>query len=1032
MASARLNLTSLRQSLVSLLSFCCLVGLFGITLIGLVSWLPASAAFAAEGDETATDSSTDSVDGTEDDGASVESGLTIVGLTPETLTDQDTSQTVKITGTIASANSESLNLAGGSLRVSLTERPFTSMNALENYVNAAVDNSESSAGDSAADSTGDTISTVSLAEISLASLRQAGQLFESASGEVVTFTLEIPSSRFPRLEWGQWGAFGLQVALTGVELTDTELTNAGLTRADLSDRTILLRYSEEAAIAYGDAATTEISVLAYESAGTTETAGATSTSVSTIEVREGVSLAISPTLLAGVNLTDAQWERRNELLAAAGDLVVTAAGNADLGLLASASQMSENTEAASILLEAALDSREQGAATASVASSESGDSAANSSADNGSANAPDSDNTASSTDSSGSATSSHSTNSSAASDANNTNAAIDGVNGTEVNANLLTNYVIASSDWFNTALLTLGTDQIYLAPSAGLEIAEEAGITATSHFEVDQEGHSSTTDSDETATVLDSWGQAVELLEETPTTDSAKLLNRQKLRALSALVTTEDMGDTRTLFVHLPATVQDSDLNSRLAALLDNPWVVPVSISEATDTYASTILREPLEDASATAVSEVSAAIEQLSSNYQQAYSVEQYVYEATQAYLAELAADNPENSEGSDSSEESDGSNNSESDSSTGSVGSGNATGSSGSSGNNADAADESSQSTGKDPIEESSRFAAEDLPWTPAQLEADLLELTQTALFPLSSTLDATNRTAAVTAASTILVEVASVVHAEPTSITLINSSAQLPFTIANTTGVPITVNVELLTSDPRLQAEEQVTVTLNPHSSTKVEIPVTAVGSTSLTVQVVVTGLSELTAGGTELTLDVSDQMSVRVYAHWEDTAMIVIGVLVVVLFIGGMVRTIRRGRRNGQQSPGAGSSSANADSSKTSTSLGSTTASSSNAGASAGSTNTSATGNTPTTSLSNSAESDTENSKSAISPVLAENRKTPSIDGSPTWRINAIKWRMTLELLVQKRVATRAQEAKTKKLGGGGFRASPGGARSASAF
>lgn len=881
-----------------LFSFCCLTGLFGIALASLVSWLPASAAFAAEGDKGTTNSSAASIDGAKGDGANVESGLTIVGLTPETLTDQESSQTVTITGTIASANSESLNLTGGSLRVSLTEQPFTSMNALDNYVRAAEDNSGGSAGDSAASSSGDSMQAVFLAEVSLASLRQSGQLSESASsesasGEVVTFTLKIASSQFPRLVWGQWGAFGLQVTLTGAELTDAELTEASLTRADLSDRTILLRYSEEAAIAYGDAATTQISVLAYESAGITETSGAASgdasTAVSPIEVREGVSLAVSPTLLAGINLTDAQLARRGELLAAAGDLVVTAAGNADLGLLASASQVSEDTEAASILLEAALVSRERGAESASLAVSESRDSAAPSDA--------------------------NSTNDANSTEADSTNAATNGVGGTEINASLLTNYVIASSDWFNTALLTLGVDQVYLAPPAGLEIVENTGITATSHFEVDQAGRSCATDnngidSDGTATVLDSWGQAVELLEETPATDSKKLLLRQKLRALSALVTTEDMGDTRTLFVHLPATVQDSDLNSRLAALLDNPWVVPVSISEAAGTYASTILREPLKDASTTDVSEVSAAIEQLGSNYQQAYSVKQYVYAATQAYLNEVAANNLENSEDSDSleesvGEESDSSDDSESDGSTGVAGLGNTTDSLsrsglGSSGNNADATGESSQSAGKDPIEESGRLAKENLPLTPSQLETDLLELAQTALFPLSSTLNATNQTAAVTAANAILVEAAGVINAEPTSITLINSSAQLPFTIANTTGVPIAVNVELLTSDLRLQAKEQVTVTLNPHSSTKVEIPVTAVGSTSLTVQVVVTGLSELTAGNTELTLDVSDQMSVRVYAHWEDTVLIVIGVLVALLFIGGIIRTVRRGRRKKQQS------------------------------------------------------------------------------------------------------------------------------------
>lgn len=134
---------------------------------------------------------------------------------------------------------------------------------------------------------------------------------------------------------------------------------------------------------------------------------------------------------------------------------------------------------------------------------------------------------------------------------------------------------------------------------------------------------------------------------------------------------------------------------------------------------------------------------------------------------------------------------------------------------------------------------------------------------------------------------------------AVNIVNRTANFRTTVSNTLDEPVTVRMSLLASDPRLQPERTVTTTVPAGGSTDVTIPVRAVASGDLTVQLVAS-----TALGT--VLDTSADVTVRIRPNWEDRATIVAGIALVVLFGFGIVRTVRRGRRRGRPDPNSADS------------------------------------------------------------------------------------------------------------------------------
>lgn len=141
------------------------------------------------------------------------------------------------------------------------------------------------------------------------------------------------------------------------------------------------------------------------------------------------------------------------------------------------------------------------------------------------------------------------------------------------------------------------------------------------------------------------------------------------------------------------------------------------------------------------------------------------------------------------------------------------------------------------------------------------------------------------AVHSASTSLLTSQSVVIGS--DVNLISAAGSLPVTLRNDLDQSVTLTVRLAPDDPRLSAEELDDVTIEAQSQTSVEIPVTAVGSGDVTVDVRL-------VGPTGEVLATPASFRVRVRAGWEGLGTAVIGGLLALALVFGIWRTIRRGR------------------------------------------------------------------------------------------------------------------------------------------
>ncbi|MEP7765737.1 DUF6049 family protein [Sanguibacter sp. 25GB23B1] len=120
-----------------------------------------------------------------------------------------------------------------------------------------------------------------------------------------------------------------------------------------------------------------------------------------------------------------------------------------------------------------------------------------------------------------------------------------------------------------------------------------------------------------------------------------------------------------------------------------------------------------------------------------------------------------------------------------------------------------------------------------------------------------------------------------------TLISTGSSIPVDIHSSLEQPATVVVALAPDDPRLVAEESVTVTVPAGSDASVTIPVKAIGSGDVTVSVQI-----LAPNGAVVAQPYT--FGVRVRADWETVGTVVVTSLLVLLLAGGVWRTIHRGR------------------------------------------------------------------------------------------------------------------------------------------
>lgn len=132
------------------------------------------------------------------------------------------------------------------------------------------------------------------------------------------------------------------------------------------------------------------------------------------------------------------------------------------------------------------------------------------------------------------------------------------------------------------------------------------------------------------------------------------------------------------------------------------------------------------------------------------------------------------------------------------------------------------------------------------------------------------------------------------EGSTLNLINESGALPVAIRNDLPQAVDVSVALRPDDTRLSVDAPVAVSIAPGSSTLVQIPVRAIGSGDVTVRVQI-----LAAEGNVVAAP--SQFSVRIRAEWESVGTAVVGGLLVLLLVGGIVRTVRRGRSSRRMDP-----------------------------------------------------------------------------------------------------------------------------------
>ena len=126
-----------------------------------------------------------------------------------------------------------------------------------------------------------------------------------------------------------------------------------------------------------------------------------------------------------------------------------------------------------------------------------------------------------------------------------------------------------------------------------------------------------------------------------------------------------------------------------------------------------------------------------------------------------------------------------------------------------------------------------------------------------------------------------------ADRSDVTLVSDTGKLPVKVTNELPVDATVTVVLRPNVSRLIVESRPTVVVPAGTSVNVHVPVRAIGSGDVDLQVEVLAPSSTVVAG-------PTSFSVRVRAGWETAGTAVVAAAIALLFIGGIWRTVRRGR------------------------------------------------------------------------------------------------------------------------------------------
>ena len=146
------------------------------------------------------------------------------------------------------------------------------------------------------------------------------------------------------------------------------------------------------------------------------------------------------------------------------------------------------------------------------------------------------------------------------------------------------------------------------------------------------------------------------------------------------------------------------------------------------------------------------------------------------------------------------------------------------------------------------------------------------------------------AVAAVDTATTDTLEAVDIPPAStIQLLSANADLPFSVRNDLPWPVNINLSVKPSDPRLEVQSVTPWTIQPGTTTRVKVPVSArIGSGEVT-------LTLALSSPTGVPISEPETVRVSVRAEWEAIGLGVLGGLIVLLLGLGIIRTVRRRRR-----------------------------------------------------------------------------------------------------------------------------------------
>lgn len=164
-----------------------------------------------------------------------------------------------------------------------------------------------------------------------------------------------------------------------------------------------------------------------------------------------------------------------------------------------------------------------------------------------------------------------------------------------------------------------------------------------------------------------------------------------------------------------------------------------------------------------------------------------------------------------------------------------------------------------------------------------------TKAVLRATAANLNETTRQERISKAIVELSELTDSIHILPSgTINIVGRNAPFPVTLKNEGPYPLEVEVGLQASDPRLSTRRWTTVAIPSEGSVSTQVPVEAVGTGQVTVNVLAQ-----TSSGT--LLDTSAPITVRVRAGWEGPGIWIIGGLLAAAFLVGLTKTIKKGQR-----------------------------------------------------------------------------------------------------------------------------------------